>query len=91
MKYRKSFTMPIQVITMDDELPETVKKCFKILEENIDILSNIEIDLQDEKEDEIMPDMKLHQLFDMTEDVSGSSKIKRAEFNLVRRQAEEFL
>ncbi len=76
---------------MDDELPETVKKCFKILEENIDILSNIEIDLQDEKEDEIMPDMKLHQLFDMTEDVSGSSKIKRAEFNLVRRQAEDFL
>ncbi len=72
---------------MDDELPETVKKCFKILEENIDILSNIEIDL----EDEIMPDMKLHQLFDMTEDVSESSKIKRAEFNLVRRQAEDFL
>ena len=76
---------------MDEELPETVKKCFKILEENIDILSNIEIDLQDEKEDEIMPDMKLHQLFDMTEDVSESSKIKRAEFNLVRRQAEDFL
>jgi len=76
---------------MDDELPETVKKCFKILEENIDILSNIEIDLQDEKEDEIRLDMKLHQLFDMAEDVSGSSKIKRAEFNLVRRQAEDFL
>ena len=76
---------------MDDELPETVKKCFKILEENIEILSNIEIDLEDEKEDEIMPDMKLHQLFDMTEDVSESSKIKRAEFNLVRRQAEDFL
>ena len=76
---------------MDEELPETVKKCFKILEENIEILSNIEIDLEDEKEDEIMPDMKLHQLFDMTEDVSESSKIKRAEFNLVRRQAEDFL
>jgi hypothetical protein len=76
---------------MDEELPETVKKCFKILEENIEILSNIEIDLEDEKEDEIMPDMKLHQLFDMTEDVSKSSKIKRAEFNLVRRQAEDSL
>ena len=76
---------------MDNELPETVKKCFKILEENIDILSNIEIDLEDEKEDEIMPDMKLHQLVDMTEDVSESSKIKRAEFNLVRRQAKDFL
>ncbi len=76
---------------MDDELPETVKKCLKILEENVDILANLEIDLEDEKEDEIVPDMKLHQLFDMTEDVSESSKIKQAEFNLVRRQAEDSL
>jgi len=74
---------------MDDDLPETVKKCFKILEENVDVLSNIEIDLEDEREDEIVPNMELHQLFDMTEDVSESSKIKRAEFNLARRQAEE--
>jgi hypothetical protein len=71
---------------MDDDLPETVEKCLKILEENMDILSNIEIDLNDEKEDEIVPDMELHQLFDMTEDVSESSKIKRAEFNLARRK-----
>jgi hypothetical protein len=74
---------------MDDDLPETVKKCFKILEENVEILANLEIDLEDEKEDELVPDMKLHQLFDMTEDVSASSKIKRAELNLIRRQTEE--
>jgi hypothetical protein len=54
----------------------------------MDILSNIEIDLNDEKEDEIVPDMQLHQLFDMTEDVSESSKIKRAEFNLARRNVD---
>jgi hypothetical protein len=76
---------------MDDNLPETVKKCLKILEENLDILSNMEIDLEDEKEDKIIPDMELHQLFDMAEDVSESSKIKRAEFSLVRRQAEDSL
>ncbi len=71
---------------MDDELPETVEKCFKILEENIDILANLAIDLVDEKEDELVPDIELYQLFDMTEDVSESSKIKRAEFNLAQRQ-----
>lgn len=76
------------MIIMDDDLPETVEKCLKILEENMDILSNIEIDLNDEKEDEIVPDMELHQLFDMTEDVSESSKIKRAEFNLARRNVD---
>ncbi len=76
---------------MDDDLPETVEKCLKILEENVDILANLEANLGDEKEDEIIPDMELYQLFDMTQDVSESSKIKRAEFNLVRRQAEESL
>ena len=73
---------------MDDELPETVEKCFKILEENIDILGKIELDLEDEIEDELVPNMELYQLFDMTEDVSESSKIKRAEFNLAQRQVD---
>ncbi len=76
---------------MNDDLPETVDNYFKILEENIDILANLAIDLEDEKEDELVPDMELYQLFDMTEDVSHSLKIKRAEFNLERRQAEESL
>ena len=73
---------------MDDNLHEIVEKCFKILEENVDILANLEIDLEDIKEDELVPDMELYQLFDMTEDVSESSKIKRAEYNLARRQVE---
>ncbi len=73
---------------MDDNFPETADNYFKILEENIDILANLAIDLEDEKEDELVPDMELYQLFDMTEDVSESSKIKRAEFNLAQRQVE---
>ena len=74
---------------MDEDLSKTLEDCFKLLGENIDVLANLEIELEDEKEDELVPDMKLHQLFDMTEDVSESSKIKRAEHNLVRRHAEE--
>jgi hypothetical protein len=73
---------------MDDDLHEIVEKCFKILEENVDMLANLEMDLDDKKEDELVPDMELYQLFDMTEDVSESSKIKRAEFNLARRRVE---
>ncbi|MFQ5781811.1 MAG: hypothetical protein ACE5GR_01990 [Nitrosopumilus sp.] len=74
---------------MDDELPETVKKCLDILEENVEILANLEIDLEDEREDELTPNLKLHQLYDMTEDVAESAKLKRAEINYVRRQTEE--
>ena len=76
---------------MNDDLPETVEKCLKILEENVEVLTNLEMDLEDENEDQLVPNLGLHQLFDMIEDVSHSSKIKRAEFNLARREAEESL
>ena len=73
---------------MDNELPEAIKKCLKTLEENIDILSNIELDLEDQKEDEITSGLELHDLYDMTDNVAESAKLKRAEFNLMRRKAE---
>ena len=76
---------------MDEDLPESVKKCLDILEENVDILANLESDLDDEKEDELTPDMELHNLFDMAEDVVESSKLKRAESNFARRQSEDSL
>ena len=78
-------------IIMDEDLPESVKKCLDILEENVEILANLEYDLDDEKEDELTPDMGLHNLYDMTEDVAESVKIKRAESNFARRQAEDSL
>ena len=73
---------------MDDDLPESVKKCLDILEENVEILANLELELEDEKENALVPDMELHQLYDMTEDVAESAKLKRAESNFARRQAE---
>ena len=76
---------------MDNELPEAIKKCLKILEENIDILSNIELDLEDQKEDEITSGLELHYLYDMTDGVAESVKLKRAEFSLMRRKTEKSL
>lgn len=76
---------------MDDDLPEDVKKCIKILDENVDFLSNLEQDLDDEKEDELVSDVQLHHLYDMADDVAESAKIRRAESNLMRRQAEDSL
>ncbi len=73
---------------MDDELPESIKKCLKILEENIGILSNIELNLEDQKEDELTSDLDLHDLYDMTDDVAESAKLKRAEFSFMRRKAD---
>jgi len=74
---------------MDDQIPEAVKKCLDILEENVEILANLEFDSEYEKEDELTPNIELHHLYDMTEDISKSVKLKRAESNLVRRQSED--
>jgi flagellin-specific chaperone FliS len=74
---------------MDDDLPESVKKCLDILEENVEILANLELDLEDEKEDELTSNLELHQLYDMTEDVAESSKLKRAEANYARRLTDD--
>jgi len=71
-----------------DDFSKTIDECLKILEENVDVLANLEMDLEDEKEDEIVHSLELHDLYDMAEDVSQASKIKRAETNLVRRQTE---
>ncbi len=73
---------------MDEELLETVKECLDILDENIEILANLEFDLESENEDELTPNMELHQLYDMTEDVSEYTKLKCAESNFLRRQSE---
>ena len=76
---------------MNDDLPESVKKCLDILEENVEILANIELDLEDQKEDELTSNLELHQLYDMTEDVAELSKLKRAEANYARRMTDNSL
>jgi hypothetical protein len=74
---------------MIDDIPDTVKKCLDILDENLEILSNIEFNLNDEKNDELVPDMKLYHLYDMAEDIADSEKIKRAESKLMKRKSED--
>ena len=74
---------------MDDFLSKILDECFKILDENMDILAQFEMDLEDEQPEEIIPNLQLYQLLDMTEDIAESSRIKIAEINLTRRQTEK--
>ena len=74
---------------MDDKTPDILKKYLDVLEENMDILSDLESALDDENENELTPAMKLHHLYDMVYDVSESAKQKRAQTNLMRRQTED--
>ena len=63
--------------------------CLKMLDENVDILSNIEYELNQQKEDELTPNMQLCDLIDMTNDVADSSRLKKAEFTFMQRHLEK--
>ena len=75
---------------ISDGFSDMIKECSEIFNENLDILRSIENDLDDEIKNELTPDMQLYQLYDMTEDVASSSKIKLAESNFTKRQNKDF-
>jgi hypothetical protein len=65
---------------------EYLDECFKIIDENVEVLSGIEFEIEQQKDDEIIPNLHLHDLIDMTQDVAESIKIRKAEARYMRRQ-----
>jgi len=63
--------------------------CLKMLDDNVNILSSIEYELNQQKEDELTPNMQLTDLIDMTHDVADSSRLKKAEFTFMQRYFEK--
>jgi hypothetical protein len=70
----------------EKELVDYVSECLDIIDANLEILSDIEFEIEQQKDDEIVPNMQLHDLIDMTQDVSDSIKIRKAEASYMRRQ-----
>jgi len=73
----------------DEDFETYLDDCLKMLDENVDILSNIEYELEQQKEDELTPNMQLTDLIDMTHDVADSSRLKKAEFTFMQRFMEK--
>lgn len=73
----------------NDDMEMYLDECLKMLDDNVDILSNMEYELNQQKEDELIPNMHLTDLIDMTQDVADSSKIKKAEFTFMQRYLEK--
>lgn len=85
----KLFYSFLIVDSMVDEFEKQLDECLKILDENVDVLTDIEFELDEEKEDQLVSGMQLHQLYDMTEDVAQSARIKRAQTRFNQRQAQD--
>ncbi|TSA17408.1 MAG: hypothetical protein D4R72_04765 [Nitrosopumilales archaeon] len=73
----------------NEDLGKCLDKCLKLLDDNVNILSNIEYELNQQKEDELVPEMQLADLIDMTHDVADSSRLKKAEFTFMQRYFEK--
>ena len=73
----------------NENLGKCLDECLKLLDDNVNILSNIEYELNQQKEDELVPEMQLTDLIDMTHDVADSSRLKKAEFTFMQRYFEK--
>ena len=73
----------------DDDFVEDITKSLEVLDENIEILTDIENDLDEESEDELVADVGLYELIDMSEDVAKNAQIKKAERAFLKRQQED--
>jgi len=69
-----------------EDLADSLKECLGILDENIDVLSDITYEIESSDEEEIEPGMNLCELLDMTEDVASTCRIKNAEDSLLARR-----
>lgn len=67
-----------------DSLRDIVEQCSKIIDESIDVLSDVEFEIDSVKEDVLVPLTK-NDLVDMVHEVSDSARIKKAESLFIRR------
>ena len=69
-----------------EDLAEDIRECLDMLDENIEALTDIEEDLDEESENELAVDVGLHELYDMGEDVAARVRLRRAERTFLRRR-----
>ncbi len=70
----------------DDIVMGDIARYLDVLDESIEMLTDIECDLDEESEDELVADVGLYELVDMGEHVARNARTRRAERAFLRRQ-----
>lgn len=68
------------------DLADDIRECLEMLDENIEALTDIEEDLDEESENELVVDVGLHELYDMGEDAARRVRLRKAERMFLRRR-----
>ena len=80
----------IKVLEDMDDFINMIDECVDLLDENANVLNDIDYSLQSEKEDTVVTDLTKNDLVDMAHEVSDYTRIKKAEYDFVRRLLEKF-
>ncbi len=77
-----------EILLEHDDLRDIVEECSKVLDESINILSDVEFELDSSREDLVSTSMTKNELVDMAHEVADSIRIRKAESSFVRRHFE---
>lgn len=71
---------------MDEDLGEFVKEFKKVLEDSLEILTDLDCDFVQSREDDLTPIANIQDVQEVTGDIAHFAKIKKAESELIRRK-----
>lgn len=70
----------------DSDLGEFVNEFKKVLDDSLEILTDLECDFVQSKEDELTPIASLNDVCEATDDIGHFARLKKAESDLLRRK-----
>jgi hypothetical protein len=76
----------VKLMEENPDLGEFVKEFKKVIADSLEILSDLDCDFVQSKEDELTPITNLQEVHEATDDITHFAKIKKAESELVRRK-----
>ena len=71
---------------MDEDLSEFVREFKKVIEDSLEILTDLDCDFVHSKEDELTPITSMQEVNETSDDIACFARIKRAESELIRRK-----
>lgn len=70
----------------DSDLGEFVEEFKKVIADSLEILTDLDCDFVQSKEDELTPITNIQEVHEATDDITHFARIKKAESDLVRRK-----
>lgn len=71
---------------MDEDLADFVREFKKVIEDSLEILTDLDCDFVQSKEDELTPITSMQEVNETSDDIASFARIKRAESELIRRK-----